>query len=329
MHQSIKLTYTCIIILNDMKKLILLFALAFTFIPAQAQNESDSFDMQGLQQLLTQDSILRSFHYQTGRVTIGNKLATIDVPPGCLYLGPEESKFMMEQIFGNPPGPISLGMLLSDTPSVIEGFRWVIDYNYNEDGHVKDDDAKDINYDDLLKQMQEETDEASKERIKQGYESVKLIGWAQAPFYDDKNKKLHWAKELKFGASEINTLNYNIRVLGRQGFLEMNIITDMNGLPDVKKDINTILASTNFIEGQRYADYNEDTDKLAEYGIGGLIVGGVLAKTGLLAKIGIFLLKIIKPLIVGVIALFGFLGKRFFGKKKAEEENTTPQEPAE
>jgi uncharacterized membrane-anchored protein len=88
-----------------------------------------------------------------------------------------------------------------------------------------------------------------------------------------------------------------------------------------------ILGSTNFNQGQRYADFNEDTDKLAEYGIGGLIVGGVLAKTGILAKIGIFLLKIIKPLIVGVIALFGFLGKRLFGRKKEEEEfNTVNQE---
>lgn len=53
----------------------------------------------------------------------------------------------------------------------------------------------------------------------------------------------------------------------------------------------------------------------------------MLAKTGILAKIGIFLLKIIKPLIVGVIALFGFLGKRFFGRKKEEEEfNTVSQE---
>jgi len=299
-----------------MTKILLLLVLTCVIIPVNAQNSTDSFDMSGLRELLENDSILRSFNYKTGRVIIGNNLATIDVPPGFLYLGPEESKYMMEQIFGNPPSQMSLGMLFSDTPSIIEPFKWVIDYNYNADGHVMDDDAKDINYDDLLKQMQEETDLASKERVKKGYESVQLIGWAQKPFYDEQNKKLHWAKELKFGASETHTLNYNVRILGRQGYLEMNIISDINGLTEVKNDIQTILNSTNFVEGQRYADYNEDTDKLAEYGIGGLILGGVLAKTGLLTKIGAFLIKFIKPLIVGLIALAGYLGKRFINKKR-------------
>jgi uncharacterized membrane-anchored protein len=109
----------------------------------------------------------------------------------------------------------------------------------------------------------------------------------------------------------------------------MNIITGMSMLPEVKKDINIILASTNFNTGQTYADFNEDTDKLAEYGIGGLIVGGILAKTGILAKIGIFLLKIIKPLIFGIIALFAFLGKKFFARKKEEEETAAIEEAPE
>ncbi len=308
-----------------MKK-IALFAcllLSATFVKAQ----TDSFSMNELTSLFKKDSILKTFYYQTGKVVIGENLATINVPAGCFYLNPTQSKFMMEEIFGNPPSPASLGMLLSDTPSMITGAKWIIDFNYNSDGHVNDDDAADINYDDLLKQLIEEADAASKERVAQGYEPVKMLGWAQAPFYDSKNKKLHWAKELAFGKDETHTLNYNIRILGREGFLELNIITGMDMLPEVKKDIDMILGSTNFNEGQRYADFNEDTDKLAEYGIGGLIVGGVLAKTGILAKIGIFLLKIIKPLIIGIIALFGFIGKRFFGRKKEEEEfNTVSQE---
>jgi uncharacterized membrane-anchored protein len=308
-----------------MKKIALFACLLFgaTFMKAQ----TDSFSTNELTELFRNDSILKSFQYQTGKVVIGENLATINVPAGCLYLNPEQSKYMMESIFGNPPSPASLGMLLSDTPSMITGARWIIDFNYNADGHVNDDDAADIKYDELLKQLIEETEAASKERIAQGYESVKMLGWAQAPFYDSKNKKLHWAKELAFGKDEGHTLNYNIRILGREGYLEMNIITGIDMLPEVKKDIDMILGSTNFNEGQRYADFNEDTDKLAEYGIGGLIVGGVLAKTGILAKIGIFLLKIIKPLIVGVIALFAFIGKRIFGRKKEEEEfNTVSQE---
>lgn len=295
----------------------MLFCLLSTFATIKAQE--DSFSMESLQALMRNDSILNTFHFQTGKVVIGKNLATVNVPTGCLYLGPEESKILMEDVYGNPPSPLSLGMLLSDTPSMVNGMRWLVDINYNSEGHVKDDDAKDINYDDLLKQLKEEAEASSKERVEQGYEKVSMLGWAASPFYDEKSKKLHWAKELAFGTDAEHTLNYNIRILGREGFLEMNIITGMSMLADVKKDMPMILASTNFNAGQTYADFNEDTDQLAEYGIGGLIVGGILAKTGILAKIGIFLLKIIKPLIVGVIALFGFLGKRFFGRKKEEE----------
>lgn len=305
-------------------------AVLFTAILSNAQSDSISFDE--ITELLAKDSTLRSFNYKTGRVIIGNNLATVDVPKGCLYLNPEESQYMMESIFGNPPAPISLGMLLSDTPSMLTGVNWIIDFNYVDEGHVNDEDAKETDYDELLKLLIEQTEEASKERVASGFEQVRMIGWAQPPFYDEKNKKLHWAKELAFGTDQGNTLNYNIRILGRQGYLEMNIITGMDKMPEVKKDINMILASTNFIEGNRYADFNEDTDKLAEYGIGGLIVGGVLAKTGILAKIGIFLLKFIKPLIIGVIALFAFLGKRFFGRKKEEEivtESTNENEKTE
>lgn len=310
-----------------MKKLFMLVCLLSAFSQIKAQE--DSFSMESLQLLMRSDSILNTFHYKTGKIIIGNNLATVNVPQGCLYLGPEESKVLMEEIYGNPPSALTLGMLLSDTPNMITGMRWLVDINYNNEGHVEDDDAKDINYDDLLKQLKEEAEASSKERVEQGFEKVSMLGWASTPFYDEKNKKLHWAKELAFGNDEEHTLNYNIRVLGREGFIEMNIITGMSMLPEVKKDINIILASTNFNNGQTYADFNEDTDKLAEYGIGGLIVGGILAKTGILAKIGIFLLKIIKPLIFGIIALFAFLGKKFFGRKKEEEETAAIEEAPE
>ena len=54
----------------------------------------------------------------------------------------------------------------------------------------------------------------NQERANKGYEPIHIIGWAQAPYYDKSNKVLHWAKELKFGTEEINTLNYGFDSLG-------------------------------------------------------------------------------------------------------------------
>ena len=149
-------------------------AVLFTAILSNAQSDSISFDE--ITELLAKDSTLRSFNYKTGRVIIGNNLATVDVPKGCLYLNPEESQYMMESIFGNPPAPISLGMLLSDTPSMLTGVNWIIDFNYVDEGHVNDEDAKETDYDELLKLLIEQTEEASKERVASGFEQVRMIG---------------------------------------------------------------------------------------------------------------------------------------------------------
>lgn len=163
--------------------------------------------------------------------------------------------------------------------------------------------------------MQKDVEEANPARIEQGYDAVQLVGWASAPFYDQNEKKLHWAKELKFGDSEDNTLNYNIRILGRKGYLVLNAIGDMSILPEFQKDVDQILAAVNFNEGHKYADFNPKLDKVAAYGIGGLIAGKVLAKAGLLT----LLLKGWKLIALGVVALLAGLRNRFGRKKNAEE----------
>jgi uncharacterized membrane-anchored protein len=80
--------------------------------------------------------------------------------------------------------------------------------------------------------------------------------------------------------------------------------------------MDKVLASTNFTNGNRYEDFDDNMDKVAEYGIGGLIAGGILAKTGILAKMGIFFLKAWKIIAVAVVGFWGFIKARFFAKKE-------------
>ena len=168
--------------------------------------------------------------------------------------------------------------------------------------------------------MKESFAEGNKIRVEKGYPTMDFVGWASTPFYDEANKKLHWAKELKFEGSPINTLNYNIRILGRKGFLELNAIGEMTMLDEIKNNIDPILGSVNFNDGNRYSDFNPDIDKVAAYGIGGLIAGKLLAKAGLLAKIGIILAKFWKIIALAFIGLFAGM-KKFFGKKDATPES--------
>jgi uncharacterized membrane-anchored protein len=59
-------------------------------------------------------------------------------------------------------------------------------------------------------------------------------------------------------------------------------------------------------------------DKVATVGIGGLIAGKVLAKAGILAKLGILLAKFWKVIVLAIVGL-SVGAKRFFSKVEKEE----------
>lgn len=267
------------------------------------------------------DSFAQHVTFETGAVSLGEDLAKIQVPQGFKYLNPKDSETVLTDLWGNPPSEgenRSLGMLFPEKDHPMTDSSFAINITYSEEGYVDDEDADDIDYDELLETMQADTKASNEYREELGYGPIELVGWASTPFYDAANKKLHWAKEIKFGDSEENTLNYNIRVLGRKGFLQLNVISEMFMLDEVKQQIDPILDAVNFEEGNRYADFDPDVDKVAAYGIGALIAGKVMAKAGLFAKLGIFLAKGWKIIALAVVGLFAAL-KRFFGSKTKEE----------
>jgi len=261
------------------------------------------------------DSVEQTLNYQSeGTVNLKN-IAAIQIPEGFKYLDGEGSDKVLTDIWGNPPGDDkSLGMLMPEEATVMSDSAFFINITYTNDGYVDDSDAKKIDYDDMLSDMQKSAKETNKLRAEMGYESVELVGWAAPPYYDSENKKLHWAKELKFGDTEVNTLNYNIRVLGRKGYLQLNAISDVSALPQVNANIQPILNSVNFKPGNTYADFDSSMDKVAAYGIGGLIAGKVLAKAGILAKLGILLAKFWKIIAVAIIAFGAGIRKIFSGR---------------
>ncbi len=304
-------------------KLILFFLIGST--ASFGANVIDTLSADSVQ-LLTQlymaktDSLANSILLQNGSFDLDGGLAHLNTPSGFSYLDKQNAKKLLTDLWNNPEDPDILGVLVPSDKKINSPDEWAIVISYEDIGHVKDDDASDINYDDLLKQMQESTIEANKVRMQQGFDTVSIIGWAQKPFYDATNHKLHWAKEARFGSDEINTLNYNIRILGRRGVLVLNVVASINDLQLVKQHINNITASCDFISGNKYDDFNSSTDKIAEYGVAGLIAGGVMAKAGLFAKIGFFLLKLWKIIAIALVGTFSILRKKIAGLFKRKEQ---------
>lgn len=253
---------------------------------------------------------LPEFAWKTGAVTIGANLATIALPEGYRFLETKDARFVLEEVWGNPQDPGVLGLMFppNQGPETEDG--WAVVVWWDDSGYVKDDDARSINYDEMLVQMQEDTREGNKARQKQGYPTVELLGWAEQPHYDDTKKTLYWAKRLKFEGTDEPQLNYNMRVLGRRGVLELNPLGAESVLSKIREAAPTLLSATSFSQGNRYEDFSESSgDKVAAYGIAGLVGAGLLAKAGLLKLL-------LKPLIiVGVIAI-AVIGKIMAGRKK-------------
>jgi uncharacterized membrane-anchored protein len=256
-----------------------------------------------------------SLTYQTGKITLPGGKATLNVPEDYYYLSPQDTKRVLEEAWGNPEGEPMLGMLFPQEYRVLDSASWGVTIEYTEDGYVSDEDAEDIDYDDLLKEMKSDTAEESEWRLEQGYPSIELVGWAEQPYYDANTHKLYWAKELIFGGNEAHTLNSNVRALGRQGYLVMNFIANMGQLEEVNAARDEVLAMVSFNDGHKYSEFDPDIDKVAAYGIGGLIAGKVLAKTGFLALALVFLKKF---WFVILLPLY-WLRNKIFGKKETAE----------
>ncbi|OXB17595.1 DUF2167 domain-containing protein [Flavobacterium reichenbachii] len=257
------------------------------------------------------DKIEKSFNYESGKIKLTEGDGTLNVPKGFKFLNGEQTQNILSNLWGNPEDKSVLGSLVPDGKGVTHADSWMFVISYQGDGYVKDDDADDIDYDDLLKTMKEDVASENEERKKAGYPEVQLIGWASTPFYDNNLKVLHWAKELQFGQDKEHTLNYDLRVLGRKGMYNISAVAGVQQLAEVKASIPGIVKSVEFNDGNKYLDFDADTDTVAAWTIGGLVAGKVLAKVGFFA----ILAKFGKVIVIGIIAAFAALKKFLFGKK--------------
>ena len=265
------------------------------------------------------EALVSGLKFQLGEITLGDGLAMLRVPDGFRFLNGPDAQTVLVKLWGNPPGSAApLGMLMPDGVSPLSGDSWAVVMTYEADGYVSDKDAEKINYTELLTQMQKSVASANEERQKAGYEPVDLVGWAKAPRYDSQTHKLYWAKELKFGSQPDNTLNYNIRMLGRGGVLVLNGVAAMSQLSEIEEATPKILAAIDFNPGHRYADFNPKTDKIAEYGLAALVAGTAAAtavKLGLFKGLWVAILAAKKFIIIGVVAVAASIRKLFKRKE--------------
>ena len=252
-----------------------------------------------------------ALHFQQGNVPLLGGRATLNTANNLQFLGADEARKVIVDLWGNPPESAAdvAGIIVPVGTDLLSERGWGVVVTEDQDGHVSDSDAAKLNYTQLMRDMQAATREHNAEREAAGYGAVDLIGWADEPRYDAKAHKMYWAKELAFADSQnpVHSLNYAVRVLGRDNVMELNAVGDMSQLPQIKQGMQAVLQQVSFNPGYRYQDYKAGTDKLATYGIAGLLGVTAAKKVGLLALAMVFLKK------AGVLVLAGFaaLGRLF------------------
>jgi uncharacterized membrane-anchored protein len=240
--------------------------------------------------------------------------AMLHLPAGFVFV-PQNDAVRLLKSMGNKPSPDTLGMIFPT-----DGDNWFLVARYVASGYIKDDDAKDWNADDLLKNIREGTEMANAERKKRGIAEMEVVGWVEKPAYDASGHRLVWSlssRDKGAPASAEKGVNYNTYLLGREGYVSMNLVTALDAVDGQKPIARKLLAALEFNQGKGYGDFNSSTDRVAEYGLAALVGGVAAKKLGLFALLAAFFAKSAKAVILGFLGL-GALAAKMFKRKTGD-----------
>jgi uncharacterized membrane-anchored protein len=192
--------------------------------------------------------------------------------------------------------------------------EWMSYLEFSDEGYVKDNEKIDATA--LLKTLKENTERANEQRRSRGWNELHLVDWATPPVYNTATKRLEWATILE--SKEGRAVNFSTKILGRRGYTSVIMVSDPANLSAAESNLDNVLTGYAFNAGETYSDWRSG-DKVAEYGLAALIVGGVAAvaaKKGLFSVLAGFLAVAWKFIVAAVVAGAAWL-RKLFAKKPA------------
>lgn len=235
-------------------------------------------------------------------VDLGNNTA-VDLPQGMVLFERTEAQAMLREGGSSPDGVVAM-VLKPDS-------EWLVVIGYAGVGYIDDSDADELDADELLDSYREGTIEQNKTRKARGIPELVVDSWIEPPRYEQAQHHLVWG--LVGHSTDGKFVNLFTRILGRHGYLSVNLIDAPERIEASKKEALAILQATRFDPGSTYADHSA-SDPSSGIGLRGLVLGGaglaVASKLGVLAKFLVIFKKLFIVVLVAAGGLFRWLFRR-------------------
>ena len=237
--------------------------------------------------------------------------ATLKIPKGFRFLEAKGAQEFLKKT-GNRPSGQETGLLMHTRD------EWWVILGFEEIGYVKDDEKKELDADKLIASYRQGSESMNEARQERGTPPIRIVGWHVAPNYNDITKNLEWSVEAESGGEKF--VNYNVRLLGRKGVTKVTLIEDRTHVDATLPLFREILRSHQYSGGESYAEYRQG-DRIAQYGLGALVLGGAAAaaaKFGLFAPLILFIKKAWKVVAAAVVGAVMWIKNLITGRNKNE-----------
>ncbi len=266
--------------------------------------------------------------------------ATMWLPAGRVFLEAEQARKLLGVERGSWDDATQ-GVVL---PSA-GGPQWMAYVDLLDDGYIKDDESKSLDANLLLATYKAGVASQNPGRIRLGLTPLEVTGWLEAPTYDAKHHLSSCIGATGQGSQkpEDRIVNCTSFALGRQGAIKVIVAGDEAAFAHFKGEAATLANTIVYDKGETYEDADLSMDRVAGYGLVGLLTGAVALKklagaavvasvakkAGLLAIVVAKVLKLWKLLLGGLAIIL--LGVRWVSRKrkpaKAEVREEKPVQP--
>jgi uncharacterized membrane-anchored protein len=211
------------------------------------------------------DSVENTIHYVTGKIDIGNKVATIDLGKAFKFIPKEDAVRVIESIWANPKREnITEGLVLPLNDKLLEQKSIVFNIQYYENYRVNDD--NDIVY--FKEFMEKLKSENTVEYYDSGEKKSNKLQYKKFlfdPIYD-KNKKMYVIpKVFRIVNSDNNTINYNYCYVLKNSVLCINAIANQNDKKEMEKYVFNLIKTIQINEANNEKHSDSKDIKLSEF----------------------------------------------------------------